>query len=67
MLYCNTLKKKEIQNNSRGRQKYLDERVQEAEECFQKVIKSDPGEMKAYQGLAEIYEEMEEYESARDV
>ena len=61
-------KAKEIQNNIQAGQKYLDEKeYEEAEECFQKVIKSDPGEMKAYQGLAEIYEEMEEYEKALEM
>ena len=68
LIFHEQKKEKEFQINIRNGQKYLEQmEYKKAEACFQKAIDIDPKEVKAYQGLTETYEWLEDYEKAFEI
>jgi tetratricopeptide (TPR) repeat protein len=68
---CNPLSKSGQENHARankladeGHQAYLNSKDKEAVSCFNKAIELDPGNYKAYTGLADVYNARGEYDEA---
>lgn len=68
---CNPLSKSRQENHTRaneladqGQQAYFNSNDKEAVSCFNKAIELDPGNYKAYTGLADVYNARGEYEDA---